>query len=138
MTSMGLRASILGALAIMLLACGGQSSAAVLGGTISYSRSGGFAGVSERMRISPAGEGRIGTHTFRLPSKERRDLAAAIRRANLASFRSPRRADCCDMLYYAIRYRGRRVAWDDSSSHRVPERILDLYSRLADVYERYS
>ena len=42
------------------------------------------------------------------------------------------------MFEYSIRYRSHRVRWDDGSAERLPERVLDLESLLAELYERYS
>lgn len=134
-----MRPVVLIALAGLVFAVGPRqsSAASVLGGTVEYSKSGGIAGISESMRIDRNGRGTIGRVSFKLPSRTARSLASALRRADLARVKSPKRAGCCDMFEYAIGYRGQRVRWDDGSSEQIPERVLELQSRLAELYERY-
>ena len=60
------------ALALLVLTGGcGQASAAGLGGTVKYSKSGGIAGIRESMTIGSDGRGRIEKHRFRLTATER-------------------------------------------------------------------
>jgi hypothetical protein len=125
------------ALAFLLLTAGcGQASAAGLGGTVQYSRSGGIAGISEAMKIGPDGRGKIAKRSFRLTATEGKRLATALRKADLAHTKSPKGGGCCDLLSYSIRYRGHQVRWDDASPS-MPSRISDLYSRLSRLYEKY-
>jgi hypothetical protein len=125
------------ALALLLLTAGcGQASAASLGGTVQYAKSGGIAGISESMRISSDGRGKIEARSFRLTATEVSKLATALRRADLAHTKSPKGAGCCDVFFYSIRYRGHEVKWDDSS-RSLPRRIADLHSMLSRLYEKY-
>jgi hypothetical protein len=123
---------------LVFAACAGQSSAAVLNGSIEYSKSGGIAGIDESMTIDRKGRGKIARKSFRLTSNQGRSLAAAIRRADLAHVRSPKGGSCCDFFEYSIRYRGHRVTWDENNSDQLPERVLELQSMLAELYERYA
>jgi hypothetical protein len=124
------------ALSLTVLTAGcGQASAAGLGGTVQYAKSGGIAGVQESMRIGSDGRGKILKRSFRLTAKERSKLAAAVHRADLAHAKSPKSAGCCDLFYYAIRYRGHAFEWDDTAS--VPSRIADLATMLSRLYEKY-
>lgn len=126
------------ALALLILTTGcGQASAAGLGGTVQYSKSGGIAGISESMKIGSDGRGTIEKRSFRLTKTEGSKLATAIRKADLAHAKSPKATGCCDLLYYSIRYRGHEVQWDDASRD-VPSRVSDLYSMLARIYRRYA
>jgi hypothetical protein len=126
------------ALALLGLTVGcGQASAAGLGGTVQYSKSGGIAGISESMKIAPDRRGKIAKRSFRLTATEGSKLATAIRRADLAHAKSPKGASCCDMFFYSIRYRGHEVHWDDSS-HGLPRPISDLSAMLARLYEKYA
>jgi hypothetical protein len=135
---MKVRETVCFALALLTLAATGTpASAAVLGGTIRYSKSGGIAGISEAMKIAPDGRGKIAERSFRLTAAEGSKLAAAIRRADLAHTKSPRAAGCCDLFYYSIRYRGHEVEWDDSSRN-VPSRISDLHSMLSRLYRKHT
>jgi hypothetical protein len=114
------------------------SSAAVLRGSIEYSKSGGIAGIEEAMKIDREGRGKIARRTFRLSSRERRSLAAALRRADLASVRSPKGGGCCDFFAYEIRYRGHTVSWDESSDRLVGRRVRELQAMLGELYARYA
>jgi hypothetical protein len=125
-------------LALLLLTAGcGQASAAGLGGTVQYAKSGGIAGISESMKIESDGRGKIEARDFRLTATERSKLATALRRADLAHTKSPKGAGCCDLFYYSIRYRGHAVEWDDTSPG-LPRRIADLHSLLSRLYEKYA
>jgi hypothetical protein len=135
---MKVRPTIWFALALLMLAIGGPAaSAAVLGGTIQYSKAGGIAGISESMKISPDGRGKIENRTFRLTATGGTKLAAAIRRADLAHTKSPKGARCCDAFFYSIRYRGHKVEWDDTARN-LPDRISDLSTMLSRLYRRYA
>ena len=122
----------------LFAACAGQSSAAVLGGSIEYSKSGGIAGIEESMKIDRDGRGRIERKRFRLSAREGKRLAAAIRRADLAHTRSPKADSCCDFFQYEIRYRGRTLSWDENSEDQLPSRVRDLRAMLAELYERHA
>jgi len=138
LTRMRVRALVFAALAGLVLAAGaGQSSAAVLGGSIEYTKSGGIAGIEESMKIDRNARGRIGAKRFTLPSRTARGLAAAIRRARLTRVKSPE-GSCCDFFQYEIRYRGQRVTWDEGNEDQVPRRARELRERLAELYERYA
>jgi hypothetical protein len=126
------------ALALLLLTTGcGQASAAGLGGTVKYARSGGIAGISESMTIASDGRGRIEKRSFRLTASEGTKLAAVLRKADLAHVKSPKGARCCDVFYYSIRHRGHEVTWDDSSRN-LPRRVSDLAAMLSRLYEKYA
>jgi hypothetical protein len=124
--------------AVLFAACAGQSSAAVLGGSIEYSKSGGFAGIEESMKIDREARGRIERKRFRLGAREGKRLAAAIRRADRARTRSPKAGSCCDFFQYEIRYRGRTIRWDENTQDELPARVRDLQALLAELYERHA
>jgi hypothetical protein len=122
---------------LLLTAWCGQASAAGLGGTVQYAKSGGIAGISESMKIGSDGRGKIEARGFRLTATERSKLATALRRADLAHAKSPKGAGCCDLFYYSIRYRGHEVEWDDTA-RTLPRRIADLHAMLSRLYEKYA
>jgi hypothetical protein len=133
------RLTVLFALAgFLFAACAGQSSAAVLGGSIQYSKSGGIAGIEESMKIDREVRGKIARKAFRLGSREGKSLATAIRRADLANVRSPKGGNCCDFFQYEIRYRGRTITWDETTQDQLPRRVRELQDLLAELYERYA
>ena len=114
------------------------SSAAALRGSIQYSKTGGIAGVEESMKIDREGRGKIARRAFKLPRREGRRLATAIRRADLADVKSPKEPTCCDFFAYAIRYRGHTVSWDEGNDGSLPRRVRELGAMLGEFYERYS
>ena len=114
------------------------SSAAVLRGSISYSKSGGIAGIEESMKIDRNARGKIARRTFKLPRREGRRLATAIRRADLADVKSPKEPTCCDFFSYEIRYRGHTVTFDDGNADQVPRGVRELQELLAALYETYA
>ena len=114
------------------------SSAAVLRGSIQYSKTGGIAGIEESMKIDRDARGKIARRTFRLSSREGKRLAAAIRRADLADVKSPKGRNCCDFFQYEIRYRGHTVTWDDGNEDQIPRRVRELQAMLGEFYERYA
>jgi hypothetical protein len=125
-------------LALLLLTAGcGQASAAGLGGTVKYAKSGGIAGISESMTIGSDGRGRIEKRSFRLTASENAKLAAMLRKADVAHVKSPKGARCCDHFHYSIRYRGHEVRWDDGSGS-VPRPVSDLAALLARLHEKYA
>jgi hypothetical protein len=114
------------------------SSAAVLGGSITYTKSGGIAGIEESMKIDRNARGKIARKAFRLPSRQGKSLATAIRRADLANVKSPKEPTCCDFFSYEIRYRGHTVTWDEGNEGQVPRRVRELQAMLGEFYERYA
>ena len=110
---------LIGLAGFLFAACAGQSSAAVLGGSIQYSKSGGIAGIEESMKIDRDGKGLIERKRFRLSARQAKSLAAAIRRADLERAKSPKGGSCCDFFQYEIRYRGRTVSWDENSEDEL-------------------
>jgi hypothetical protein len=110
----------------------------VLRGSISYSKSGGIAGIEESMKIDRNARGKIARRAFRLPSREGKRLAAAIRRADLADVKSPKEPTCCDFFQYEIRYRGHTVTWDEGNEDLLPRRVRELQAMLTEFYERYA
>jgi hypothetical protein len=139
---MAVRAALILAFALLALAgCGeAESSAATLKGPIQYSRSGGFAGVVEKMTINTNGRGETRTvsrkRSFTLGAKQRRSLEKAVERAKLRDVKSPKAGSGNDALYYAISYRGHRVAWSDLTTS-PPEAVMELYAMLGDIYESH-
>lgn len=123
---------------IVFAACAGQSSAAALGGSIQYTKSGGIAGIEESMKIGRDHRGRIGAKTFKLTAAEARRLAGAVQRADLTRVKSPKGGGCCDFFAYEIRYRAHRVAWDETTEDRLPKRVRELSGLLGELYERYA
>jgi len=137
---MGVRALLL--VAIAFAACGNDASAATLQGSVQYGKSGGIAGVIQKLTIKPDGSGVASTYetkrSFRLGANTLRLVEKAVRDANLAHTRSPK-ADSqgADGFNYGVAYRGHRVSWSDFTAD-PPKRVVRLYVLLDEIYERYA
>jgi hypothetical protein len=128
--------------AVAFAACGGDASAASLQGSVKYGKSGGIAGVIQKLTIKPDGSGvtfrsetrrtfKLGAHTLKL-------LENQVRAADLAHARSPKaNSQGADGFNYGVEYRGHRVSWSDFTDD-PPKRVLRLYVLLDEIYERYA
>ena len=75
------------------------SSAAVLRGSIEYSKSGGFAGIDESMKIDRDGRGKIDRKTFRLDRREGSQPRCGDPQRRPRAREAARRArNCCDFF----------------------------------------
>src|SRR3954453_16405701 len=99
----------------------GFSSAATLSGPLSYSRSGGIAGVVEHLTVQRSGAARVSkgvrarSRSFHLSARERSRLNRAVRAAHLATVKVRRHPVTNDAFVYGISYRGRKLRFDDPS-----------------------
>ena len=115
------------------------SSAAVLRGSIEYSKSGGIAGIEESMKIDRDGRGKIARSD--VPALRAARAAAWPPRSAAPTSRTcaARRAPAAaTSSQYEIRYRGHTVTWDDGNEDQVPRRVRELQAMLGEFYERYS
>jgi hypothetical protein len=128
-------------IAVVFAACGSDASAATLQGNVQYGKSGGIAGVVQKLTIRPDGSGFATSYetkrTFRVPASRLRQLEKAVRSADLAHTKSPKASSQgADGFYYGVTYRGHRVAWSDFTAD-PPKRVVRLYELLAEFYETY-
>ena len=92
------------------------------------------------MTIQADGRGRTSNvsrkRSFTLSAKQRQSLEKAVARAKLEAVKSPKAGSGNDALYYAINYRGHRVAWSDLTA-APPDAVTELYAMLADIYDTH-
>ena len=112
-------------------ACGPAAASAKT--LVSFSQSGGLAGVSMSVTVATAGQvavdasGRDRSHRLRAATlRHLRALLSAARwdRAN------PGRSHCADCFEYVVRYHGRRARYDDSQAKQVPTSVRAVVTEL--------
>jgi hypothetical protein len=117
---MGVQRALIVALA--LLAGWTAESQAALRANVRYEKSGGFAGISERLTVRPDGSGVAvnddGRRAFRLAASRTRTLERAVRAADLAHTKDPKPGDGADAFQYSVAYA--------------------LYELLEELYDRYA
>ncbi len=120
------------------LALAAEASAAKLTGTLRYERSGGFAGLSERLSIRTDGRATVRidgrSRSVRLKSSERTRISRLVRQADLATVKVRKGPPAADAFGYSLAYRGRELEFTDTN---FPRRLNALVSALADLVDKY-
>ena len=118
------------ALVVALAAAPATAGAKTL---VSFSQSGGLAGVSTTVSVTTVGHvavdgsGRDRSHRLRTATlRHLRELLSAARwdRAN------PGTSHCADCFEYVVRYHGRRARYDDSQAKQVPGSVRAVVAEL--------
>jgi hypothetical protein len=126
-------------IAVLLFGCGGDAaSGATLESTLSYSRSGGFAGISESVSVSPGGKATFAVkkrRTATLTRAERSRLARYAEAADIPNVKVPKGSRCCDTFAYDLSYRGRTLSWYDGG--KVPKALSTLVAELNRLVKKY-
>jgi hypothetical protein len=128
--------------AVILMGCGSDASAAALKGSVTYGKSGGFAGVTQKLTVQPDGRAVAATSTrkrsFRLSKAQLAALTKAVKSADLAHTKSPKdNVQGADGFSFGVGYDSHRVKWSDFSDE-PPKRVLDLYRQLDELYEAHA
>jgi len=129
-------------IAVLFAGCGGDAVAASLQGKVGYAKSGGIAGIVQKLTVSPDGRAvaasRAGKRSFRLTRAELEQLTTAVARARLKQTKDPKsRSQGADGFSYRVAYRADDVQWDDFTGD-PPQRVLALYGLLDDLYQQHS
>jgi hypothetical protein len=106
-----------------------------LKGTLTYTRSGGLAGVDDRFTIKRDGRARLDGRSLRLLKVERDSVAALVDKADLASVKVVQRPAVPDAFIHSITYRGRTITFDDPSTPKKVKKLADLLGRLVQKYD---
>jgi hypothetical protein len=121
-------------LAVTGAAVPAQASALPL---VDYHRSGGFAGVQDRLSVQPDGRvsrrTRSGECASTLSAQELGDLRAALDQAGFASLQSSPRPSGNDFFHYTVTYQGRTVRTYDTV---VPPSLKPALTRLNALVSR--
>jgi len=130
------------AVAVILMGCGNDASAAALKGSVTYGKSGGIAGVVQKLTVRPDGRAVASSATrkrsFTLTKAQLTALTKAVKAADLAHTKSPKdNVQGADGFSFGVGYDSHRVAWSDFSDD-PPRRVLALYRLLDDLYESHA
>src|SRR3954447_13694806 len=119
------------------------ASAAKLHGPVRYGKSGGIAGLNERMTIRPDGSGFTNSldarRTFRLSKRRLGVLVRHVNSADIRHTRSPKkrvRGHIADGMGFFVSYYGHTVAWGTGTGE-PPDAVATLYSQLEQLYAKY-
>jgi len=128
--------------AALVAGCGGTAAEAKLKANVRYAKGGGIAGISQQLTVRPDGTGVARDYesrrTFSVAAATRRAIERAVRAADLAHTKNPRkRGEGADGFAYSVSYGPHRVTWSDFTAD-PPERVERLYSLLDELYERYA
>jgi hypothetical protein len=135
-----MKALLVAALGLLLLACGSDATpASALTDTLKYTRSGGIAGVNVGATVKPdghatLGDKRKGQRKARLTAAERARLTRLVRAADLAHVKVDSRTECCDQFEYSLSYRGRTLHWSDA---HFPKALSPLTGELERLIGKY-
>jgi hypothetical protein len=126
--------------ALILLGGFAAESQAALRANVRWDKSGGFAGVVQKLTVRPNGTG-VATNedrrrSFRLSATVRRTLERAVLAADLAHTRDPKPGDGADHFQYSVSYGPHEVIWDDLG-RKPPRRVQRLAVLLEEIYARY-
>jgi hypothetical protein len=140
--------AFLGALAISLAiavaGCGGGddggSEHGPTGGEITYSRSGGLAGISESLTIAPDGTvtvksgfpGEPRTKELQIGDAQLRALEADLSKADLESLDEGEAAGCADCFVYVLSYGGETAKADDATASPAFRKAIAPVQRIID------
>jgi len=137
--------TLIGATALLLAAgCGGgeeSTTAPGNGALVTYSKSGGIAGVDERLVIAADGSatvtsGRGGSQrSFALGTEELSELEAELEAADFAAV-DDRPTGCADCFHYEISYGGDTVGYDEVT--QPPQSVAAVVSHLAALIAEHS
>jgi hypothetical protein len=129
---------------VLVAACAAPpASAAKLHGPVRYGKSGGIAGLNERMTIRPDGSGftrSLGARRkFQLPEKRLGALVRQVRSANIRHRHNPGKrvsGHIADGMGFFVSYYGHTVSWG-TATYDPPAAVAKLYALLEKLYARY-
>jgi hypothetical protein len=129
-------------LAAVFAGCGGEADAKTLSGPVTYGKSGGIAGITQKLTVQKDGRAVASSdqskRSFRLTKAQLRSLTKAVTNAKLSKTKSEKdTVDGADGFGYGVSYRGHKVTWSDFSDE-PPERVMRLYRMLDELYEANS
>ena len=101
-------------LAAVFAGCGSDASAASLKGSVTYGKSGGIAGLAQKLSIKPDGRGVASSlnskNSFKLSKTALKSLTSAVAKAKLADTKSKKdTVEGADGFTYGVGYRGHKV-----------------------------
>ena len=120
----------------LVLALAGAPATASAKTLVSFSQSGGLAGVSTTVTVTTTGHVAV--------DGSRRDRSLRLRTATLRHLRellsaarwdraNPGQSHCADCFEYVVRYHGRRASYDDSQAKQVPRSVRAVVTELVRI-----
>jgi hypothetical protein len=118
------------ALMVALAAAPAAASAKTL---VSFTQSGGIAGISDGVTVTTTGhvvvDGHGADRSHRLRAATLRDLREMLSEARWDRA-SPGPSRCADCFEYVVRYHGHRAKYDDSQAKQVPRSVRAVVAEL--------
>jgi hypothetical protein len=129
-------------LAAVFAGCGAEADAKTLSGPVTYGKSGGIAGIIQKLTVQKDGRAVASSYqskrSFKLSKTQLKGLTTAVGNAKLSKTKSPKdNVQGADGFGYGVSYRGYRVTWSDFSDE-PPKRVMTLYRMLDELYEANS
>jgi hypothetical protein len=141
-----MRSRLITVLTVTLLgfaACGGGvSSAAMLDGTLQYTRTGGLAGDIDKLTLKPDGHASVSTRrgkrSFTLSKSERARVKAQVAKADLLHIEVRRGGGgvVSDGFSYTLNYHGHGLSFDQGSIPPVVQKLIDTLDGLVEKHGR--
>ena len=126
-------------LAAVFAGCGAEASAKTLTGPVTYGKSGGIAGLTQKLTVHKDGRAVASSYqakrSFRLSKAQLKSLTTAVTNAKLSKTKSKKdNVQGADGFSYGVSYGAHRVSWSDFSDN-PPTRVMTLYTLLDELYE---
>ncbi len=119
---------------VLLLAVAADAAGAAT--LVSFSQSGGIAGNRVALTVSAGGRASVTANrrprAWRLHATTLRRLRRLLADAHFDRV-DPEPSHCADCFVYSVRYRGRRVSYDDSQRDQVPRSVRAAVAELARI-----
>ena len=100
---------------------------------VSFTQSGGIAGISDSVTVTTTGHVVVDGHgtdrSHRLRAATLRELRKMLSEARWDRA-SPGSSRCADCFEYVVRYHGHRAKYDDSQARKVPRSIREVVAEL--------
>jgi uncharacterized protein YbjT (DUF2867 family) len=129
-------------IAALFMGCGADAVAAPLRGKVTYAKSGGIAGIVQKLTVTPDGHAVAASsrrkRSFKLSRAQLQALTTAVAKARLEDTKDPKSmGQGADGFSYRVAYHGDDVRWDDFTD-QPPRRVLTLYRLLDELYEAHT
>ena len=136
-----MRLAIAIALAMLATGCGSERSNGA-DPLVSYQRSGGIAGVDERLVIYPAGEAKIAIgepdpdeQRFEIGEPALERLRSDLAAADFAAINRGPGVGCADCFEYEIDHAGETASFNEAAD--VPDSVREVTARLGRIVEAH-
>jgi hypothetical protein len=139
---MGVRRALI--IGVLAAACATPpASAAKLHGPVRYGKSGGIAGINERMTVRPDGSGFTKSldarRDFQLSEKRLGTLVRHVNSANIRHRHNPKKrvsGHIADGMGFFVSYSGHTISWG-TATYDPPAAVAKLYALLEQLFARY-